>query len=93
MHYYNKVVTTKNRKQYYFVLNYNEKTQKLVLCPMAVKGVLSGRRQGRPRFQCVLGETSANWITVSCKQYIPVEAFMVMKTPLVAQEAWDILSA
>lgn len=92
MHYYNKVVT-KNKKQYYFVLNYNEKSQKLVLCPMAVKGVLSGRRQGRPRFQCVLEATSANWITVPCKQYTPVEAFMVMKTPLVAQEAWDILGA
>jgi len=97
MHYYNKVVTprnsSQNKKQYFFVLNYCEPKGKLILCPMVVKGVLSGRRQGRPRYQCVIQDTSSNWVTVQAKNYVPVEAFMVMKTPIVAQEAWDILSA
>eukprot|EP00980_Cylindrotheca_fusiformis_P024612 scaffold12167_cov129-Cylindrotheca_fusiformis.AAC.5 len=97
-HYYNKVVTPTTgplaKKQYYFVLHYDEPKQLVTLCPMAVKGILSGRRQGRPRFQCVLRETSENWITsASASAYAPVEAFMVMKTPIVAQEAWDILGA
>jgi len=96
VHYYNKVVKLKsnnNKKTatYYFVLHYNERKQILTLCPMTVKGILSGRRQGRSRFQCVLEQTSKNWVKGSIKDYIVVEAFMVMKTPIVAQEAWDIL--
>ncbi|CAJ1954189.1 unnamed protein product [Cylindrotheca closterium] len=100
-HFYNKVVTvgsgssgSKNKQpQYYFCLHYDEPKQLLTLCPMAIKGVLSGRRQGRPRYQCVLLENSKNWICSSAKDCETVEAFMVMKTPIVAQEAWDILSA
>lgn len=98
LHYYNKVVTptatASGNKQYYFVLHYDEPKQLVTLCPMAVKGILSGRRQGRPRFQCVLEQTSVNWIKgADAKDYTPVDAFMVMKTPIVAQEAWDVLGA
>lgn len=93
LHFYNKVVQRKGTTDgpYYFVLHYSESSQQLTLCPMAPKGILSGKRQGRPRFQCMLEETSANWITSPTSEFEPIPAFMVMKTPLVAQEAWDIL--
>lgn len=92
-HFYNKVVQPKGSNQgpYFFVLNYNDRLQMVTLCPMAPKGVLSGKRHGRPRFQCVLNATSSNWVTAPANLYDSVPAFMVMKTPLVAQEAWDIL--
>eukprot|EP00429_Kryptoperidinium_foliaceum_P031518 CAMPEP_0176139308 /NCGR_PEP_ID=MMETSP0120_2-20121206/70779_1 /TAXON_ID=160619 /ORGANISM="Kryptoperidinium foliaceum, Strain CCMP 1326" /LENGTH=736 /DNA_ID=CAMNT_0017475291 /DNA_START=40 /DNA_END=2250 /DNA_ORIENTATION=- len=91
-HFYNKVVQPKGHTDgpYFFVLNYNEKTSMVTLCPMAPRGLLSGKRAGRPRYQCVLGTNSSNWITAPCDLYDPVPAFMVMKTPLIAQEAWDI---
>merc|ERR1712232_581871 len=59
IHYYNKVVkmkgnNNKKKAKYYFVLHYDECKQMLTLCPMKVNGVLSGRRQGRQRFQCVV---------------------------------------
>lgn len=94
LHFYNRVVQPKNSKDgpFYFVLHYEEPTQMLLLCPMAPKGILSGKRQGRPRYQCVLEETSKNWVRSSTSHYKVVSAFMVMKTPLVAQEAWDVLS-
>lgn len=95
-HFYNKVVQPKNSPagstNYYFVLHYNDKLNMVTLCPMTPKGVLSGKRQGRPRYQCIVQNTSANWITAPTRLYDPVPAFMVMKTPLVAQEAWDILT-
>jgi hypothetical protein len=92
-HFYNKVVQPKGAKEgpYFFVLNYNDRLQMVTLCPMAPKGVLSGKRHGRPRYQCVLNATSSNWVTAPTSLYVAVPAFMVMKTPLVAQEAWDIL--
>jgi hypothetical protein len=96
LHFYNKVVQSKAHpaEVYYFVLNYNEALQQLILVPMAPKGILSGKRQGRPRFQCVLDTSTKNWeMAVSTNDYEPVPAFMVMKTPIVAQEAWDILGA
>lgn len=96
-HFFNKVVQPQNSKNgknggpYYFVLNYNERLSTVTLCPMQPKGVLSGKRQGRPRYQCAVQSTSANWITAAARLYDAVPAFMVMKTPIVAQEAWDIL--
>jgi len=94
LHFYNKVVQRKSSPgAYFFVLHYGETSQQITIVPMAPKGVLSGKRQGRPRFQCVLQETSKNWKTASTKDYEPVSAFMVMKTPIIAQEAWDILGA
>mmetsp|Transcript_40786 Transcript_40786/g.62732 ORF Transcript_40786/g.62732 Transcript_40786/m.62732 type:complete len:740 (-) Transcript_40786:220-2439(-) len=94
-HFYNKVVQPSSGvANYYFVLHYSEPQQQLTLVPMKATGTLSGKRQGRPRFQCLVQETSANWLTAQpCGQYVPVPAFMVMKTPIVAQEAWDILGA
>ena len=99
-HFFNKVVqpkggggkASKRNGPYYFVLNYNERLSMVTLCPMAPMGILSGKRQGRPRFQCDLQNTSANWITAPTRFYDPVPAFMVMKTPFVSQEAWDILN-
>jgi len=94
-HFYNKVVSLKSgaAKKYYFVLHYDEPKQLLTLCPMASRGILSGRRQGRPRYQCLLLDDSKNWIKAKYQNCRPVEAFMVMKTPIVAQEAWDILGS
>mmetsp|Transcript_1550 Transcript_1550/g.2686 ORF Transcript_1550/g.2686 Transcript_1550/m.2686 type:complete len:907 (+) Transcript_1550:151-2871(+) len=78
--------------QYYFVLDYNESEQQLTLIPMQCTGVLSGKRAGRPRFQCIVLDDSSNWkVAVPTSDYMAVSAFMVMKTPYVSQEAWDIL--
>lgn len=95
LHFYNKVVARKgsgNAGPFYFVLNYDAEKGQITMCPMSPKGILSGKRQGRPRYQCDLLSTSANWIVnASTDLYEPVPAFMVMKTPLIAQEAWDIM--
>lgn len=96
LHYYNKVVCKNgdlSKGPYYFVLHYSEPEQEVTIVPMHAKGVLSGKRAGRPRYQCRIEPTSSNWLTVPIKDYSPVPAFMVMKTPIVAQEAWDILGA
>ena len=96
VHFYNKVVQKKNSKgkvRYYFVLNYNEPKGTLKLVPMEPRGVLSGKREGRPRFQCIIDSTDHNFINVAAADYEAVPAFMVMKTPVVAQEAWDIMGA
>ncbi len=91
-HFYNKVVQPIGSKNgpYYFCLHYNKTAQIVTLCPMEPKGTLSGKRAGRPRYQCVLNATSENWITAPTTMYEAVPAFMVMKTPLIVQEAWDI---
>jgi hypothetical protein len=91
-HFYNKVVQPLGSKNgpYYFCLHYNKVAQVVTLCPMEPTGTLSGKRAGRPRYQCVLHNTSDNWITAPTTLYESVPAFMVMKTPLIGQEAWDI---
>ena len=93
--FYNKVVRpTSGEVNYYFVLYYSEPKQELTLVPMEVAGTIrrAGERYGRPRFRCVLQETSANWlIGQPCKHYTLIPAFMLMKTRLIVQEAWDIL--
>jgi hypothetical protein len=64
---------------------------RVILIPMIVKGILAGKRSGRPRYQCVVLNDTSNWITDSVNNnYEAVNAVMVMKTPFVAQEAWDI---
>ena len=96
IHYYNKVVKKKNGKgktKYFFVLHYSEPKGTLKLVPMEPRGVLSGKREGRPRYQCIVDSTDHNFNTVKASDYEAVPAFMVMKTPVVAQEAWDILGA
>eukprot|EP00934_Nitzschia_sp_Nitz4_P005646 Nitzschia sp. Nitz4//scaffold127_size64804//28608//31181//NITZ4_006176-RA/size64804-processed-gene-0.66-mRNA-1//1//CDS//3329534750//5636//frame0 len=95
LHFFNKVVAkngTETEGPFYFVLHYDPEKALITICPMSPKGILSGKRQGRPRFQCDLLDNSSNWIVnASTDDYSPVPAFMVMKTPLIAQEAWDIM--
>lgn len=97
IHFYNKVVRQKSSTgpsaRYYFVLHYDEKEHSIRIVPLQVSGVLTGTRAGRPRWKAVLEGTDHNFHTVSTADYVPVEAKMVMKTPLVAVEAWDILDA
>ena len=61
--------------------------------PMELQGILSGKGQCRRPFLCVVGDTDANFLQVPTRDHEPVEAFMVMKTLNVTQEAWDILAA
>ena len=80
---------------YYFVLHYDEPTQNVTLVPMIRNGLfMSGnkKRMGRYRYQCNILENNKNWILdASPNEYdIVPSAVMIMKTPVVAQEAWDI---
>ena len=95
VHFYNKVVRPKKGKssENYFVLNYDEDKNTIRIIPMEARGLLSGKRAGRPRFQVVMSSYPRNAKTVSCDSYDIVKAFMVMKTPVVASEAWDVLDA
>ena len=95
VHFYNKVVRPKKGKssENYFVLNYDEDKNTVRIIPMEARGLLSGKRAGRPRFQVVMSSYPRNAKTVSCDSYDIVKAFMVMKTPVVASEAWDVLDA
>jgi hypothetical protein len=95
IHFYNKVVRPKNGKKSdnYFVLHYDEPKGTIRIIPMEPRGVLSGKRAGRPRFQAKMEHFGRDMKTVSCSDYNIVDAFMVMKTPVVASEAWDVLDA
>ena len=95
VHFYNKVVRPKKGKksENYFVLHYDEPKSTIRVIPMEARGVLSGKRAGRPRFQVVMSGFPRNAKTVACADYDIVKAFMVMKTPVVASEAWDVLDA
>jgi len=95
VHFYNKVVRPKKGKktENFFVLHYDETKQTIRIIPMEARGVLSGKRAGRPRFQAVMTNFDREAKTVRCADYDIVRAFMVMKTPVVASEAWDILDA
>jgi len=91
LHYYNRVVKKMNgSKHYYFVLNYDESKGTIRIVPMMARGTLTGKREGRPRYQCKVGDTDSNFQTVTASEYQVVPAVMVMKTPYVALEAWDI---
>ena len=94
IHYYNRVVfksgsAITNRK-YWFVLQYDEATGLIKVVPLEPRGKLSGKREGRPRYQAEIGDTDANFTVVSTADYQLARAAMVMKTPVVAHEAWDI---
>jgi hypothetical protein len=105
IHYYNRIVKqniilledsdtslSESDKSYYFVLEYNEETGLICIVPMTVRGTLLGKRIGRPRYQCLLPSENDdnNFIIVDAKQYQVVPSAMIMKTPIIAQEAWDI---
>jgi hypothetical protein len=100
IHYYNRVVkpksnillesNSKNNQQYFFVLQYDEPTGLIRIVPMSAKGRLTGKREGRPRYQAEITDTDENFRVVRAADYQVVQSAMVMKTPVVAQEAWDI---
>lgn len=77
-------------EKYYFVLQYDEETGLIKIVPMTAKGKLTGKREGRPRYQADIGDTDENFIVGPADDYVVVPASMVMKTPIVASEAWDI---
>jgi len=72
----------------------------MTIVPMIQDGFFSStgnnknkERSGRPRYQCNILDTDRNWIREApLDEYeIVPNAVMVMKTPLVAKEAWDII--
>jgi Helicase associated domain len=89
-------------KQYFFVLHCSQEVDDddddddseqqtiLRLVPMQVTGTCLGARKGRPRYQCIIGDTDENFRTVSAKDYQVVPATETKRTFLVAREAWDI---
>jgi len=95
VHYYNKVVrpVKGNKSENFFVLHYDEPNGTIRIIPMEARGVLSGKRAGRPRFQAIMENVERDMRTVPSADYKIVDAFMVMKTPVVASEAWDVLDA
>jgi hypothetical protein len=91
VHFYNRVVKpVGGTNEYFFVYYYYEEQQMLRLVPMYAKGTCAGRQSGRPRYQCVIGPTDENFRLASVDGFQVVPATMVMKTALVAQEAWNI---
>jgi hypothetical protein len=105
VHFYNRVVKRKNEVEgrtarvtagttssnvFYFVLEYHEEKALLCLVPLAITGKLTGKRVGRPRYQCSVNAALDNFIVADAINYIVVPSAMIMKTPVVAQEAWDI---
>lgn len=92
VHYYNRVVKpTSREKTYFFVLNYNPLERWIRAVPLLSKSIFSGQREGRPRYQAVLEPTDANLLSASVDDYQVVSATMVMKTPVVSEEAWDVI--
>eukprot|EP00529_Nitzschia_sp_RCC80_P006372 CAMPEP_0113510922 /NCGR_PEP_ID=MMETSP0014_2-20120614/38404_1 /TAXON_ID=2857 /ORGANISM="Nitzschia sp." /LENGTH=1489 /DNA_ID=CAMNT_0000406925 /DNA_START=1 /DNA_END=4467 /DNA_ORIENTATION=+ /assembly_acc=CAM_ASM_000159 len=92
---YNKIIrNTKNAPDdLYFVLDYYSKSDSATLVPIAPTGNFARTRNERPRYQCQLLDTNDNWTTVRnistnsrWEAVSPVQA--VMKTSMVAQEAW-----
>jgi hypothetical protein len=105
LHYYNRVVKRKNVSEeravstkansklidvFFFVLEYNEDKALLCLVPLMITGKLTGKRLGRPRYQCSMEADYDNFIVDDAINYIVVPSAMIMKTPIVAQDAWDI---
>ena len=93
VHFYNRVVKAKScgkAPQYYFVLQYDEESELIKIVPMEARGKLTGKREGRPRYQALIGDNDANFKVVKASDYQVVPATMVMKTPVVSQEAWDV---
>jgi hypothetical protein len=92
VHFYNRVVKRKGGTagECFFVLNYDEAVGRARIVPMVARGRLSGKREGRPRFQAVIENSDSNFTTVAVSEIELVRSAMVMKTPIVASEAWDI---
>lgn len=93
LHYYNRVVRPRDcsrTDRFFFVVEYNEDKELLCLVPMVVNGTLLGQRQGRPRYQCALGDSDSNFLLGKVSDYDTVRSAVVMKTPIIASEAWDL---
>lgn len=60
------------------------------IIPIVRQGELVGKREGRPRYKAVI-ENHARAPFVPISEYDIVPAYMVTKTPVVANETWDIL--
>ena len=89
VHFYNKVVKRRDGSDgYFFVLHYNETLGTIRFAPLEQRGTLTGKREGRARFQAVVPEKAPSAMPVSEYQIVP--STMVMKTPVVSAEAWDI---
>lgn len=92
--YYNKVVVpnpgTGTKKNYYFVLHYDEELQLVTLVPLVISGTF--RRNGHPRYRCQLLDTNENWImNASAAEYVVADKVKItMRTSLVANEGWDM---
>jgi hypothetical protein len=97
VNFYNKIVRHNGKKrksiQYYFVLDYgisSSKGQELILIPVEANGELKGKRLGRPRYKCVLQDSTANWVWGKSSDYVVVPATKVMKSAWIKEEAWDV---
>jgi hypothetical protein len=93
VHYFNRVVKAVKAgpsPTYYFVLHYDEDRKWIRIVPIEPKGSLTGKCEGRARYQAVLADTDENLISASINDFQVVPASMIMKTPLVSQEAWDV---
>jgi len=91
-HFFNRIVRRKrgSADKYFYVLEYDDTKKQLCLVPLITKGTLSGQREGRPRYRCDIGDTDSNFKIVSASDYVVVRSCAIMKTSLVASEAWDI---
>ena len=91
-HFFNRIVRRKrgSAEKYFYVLEYDDTKKQLCLVPLITKGTLSGQREGRPRYRCDIGDTDSNFKIVSASDYVVVRSCAIMKTSLVASEAWDI---
>ncbi|GKY99969.1 hypothetical protein MPSEU_000950500 [Mayamaea pseudoterrestris] len=90
-HFYNRVVKPlRGPTQYYYVLHYDESTRRMRIAPMESRSLLAGHRAGRPRYQVVVEDTDANFLTVDADDFVVVPSSVVMRTPVIATEAWDI---
>lgn len=91
-HYFNRVVkpTSSNSGEYFFVLHYNIDEETIYIVPIERMGILTGKRAGRPRYQAVIGDTDYNFKLERVQDFQVVPATMIMKTPYICQEAWDV---
>lgn len=95
IHFYNRVVKPKqmacaSHDELFFVVEYNEEKELLCLVQLLASGTLLGKREGRPRYQCALGDTDESFLIAPSADYAVVRSAMVMKTPILAAEAWDV---
>jgi hypothetical protein len=89
-HFFNRVVQLKGSKDanYFYVLHFDMKKMTLEALPMAQDDVLDEKRDGRPKWKAQVDCKSSVVDAYKC-EIVPTH--MVIKTPLVANERWDVL--